>query len=53
MWTQVGVAIYGHGACRRVAKVEEVAEAVMFLVGENASFSSGTIVDVNGASYLR
>jgi NAD(P)-dependent dehydrogenase (short-subunit alcohol dehydrogenase family) len=37
----------------RVAKVEEVAEAVMFLVSPNATFSTGTVVDVNGASFLR
>jgi NAD(P)-dependent dehydrogenase (short-subunit alcohol dehydrogenase family) len=37
----------------RVAKPEEVASAVFWLASEGARFSSGTIVDVNGASYLR
>lgn len=37
----------------RVARPEEVAHAVLFLASEGAGFSSGTIVDVNGASYLR
>jgi NAD(P)-dependent dehydrogenase (short-subunit alcohol dehydrogenase family) len=37
----------------RVAKPEEVAHAVLFLASEGSDFSTGTIIDVNGASYLR
>ena len=37
----------------RVATPEEVAAIVVFLASEQAEFASGTIVDVNGASYLR
>jgi 3-oxoacyl-[acyl-carrier protein] reductase len=37
----------------RVAEPEEVASAVFWLASEGARFSTGTIVDVNGASYLR
>ncbi len=37
----------------RVARPEEVASAVLWLASPEARFSSGTIVDVNGASYLR
>jgi NAD(P)-dependent dehydrogenase (short-subunit alcohol dehydrogenase family) len=37
----------------RIAKPEEVAAAVLFLASEDAKFSSGAIIDVNGASYLR
>lgn len=37
----------------RVASPEDVAHAVLFLASEGAGFSSGTIIDVNGASYLR
>ncbi len=37
----------------RVAKPEEVAHAVLFLASAEAVFSSGAIIDVNGASYLR
>lgn len=37
----------------RVARPEEVAAAVFWLASEEARFSSGTIIDVNGASYLR
>jgi len=38
---------------KRVAKPEEVAHAVLFLASEGAEFSTGAIIDVNGASYLR
>ena len=37
----------------RVARPEEVAHAVLFLASPEAAFSTGTILDVNGASYLR
>jgi NAD(P)-dependent dehydrogenase (short-subunit alcohol dehydrogenase family) len=37
----------------RVAKPEEVAAAVFFLASEGSEFSTGAIIDVNGASYLR
>ncbi len=37
----------------RVARPEEVAAAVLWLASEDARFATGTIIDVNGASYLR
>jgi NAD(P)-dependent dehydrogenase (short-subunit alcohol dehydrogenase family) len=37
----------------RVATPEEVAFAVLFLAADGAEFSTGAIIDVNGASYLR
>ena len=37
----------------RVARPEEVAAAVLWLASPAATFSTGTIIDVNGASYLR
>jgi NAD(P)-dependent dehydrogenase (short-subunit alcohol dehydrogenase family) len=37
----------------RVARPEEVAAAVVWLASPEARFASGTIIDVNGASYLR
>ena len=37
----------------RVARPEEVADAVVWLASPGARFATGTIVDVNGASYLR
>lgn len=38
---------------KRMAKPEEVAHAILFLASSEAAYSSGTIIDVNGASYLR
>ncbi|MDH3652533.1 MAG: SDR family oxidoreductase, partial [Saprospiraceae bacterium] len=38
---------------KRVAKPEEVAYAALFLASKGAEFSTGAIIDVNGASYLR
>jgi NAD(P)-dependent dehydrogenase (short-subunit alcohol dehydrogenase family) len=37
----------------RVARPEEVAAAVVFLASADAVMSSGTVIDVNGASFLR
>lgn len=48
-----GRAIRAQSPLNRVAKPEEVAHAVLFLASEGAEFSTGTIIDVNGASYLR
>ena len=48
-----GAAIRAQSPLNRVAKPEEVAHAVLFLASEGAKFSTGAIIDVNGASYLR
>ncbi len=37
----------------RIATPEEVAYAILFFASEGAEFSTGAILDVNGASYLR
>ncbi|WP_309116228.1 SDR family oxidoreductase [Saccharothrix sp.] len=37
----------------RVAKPEEIAAAVVYLASPEAEWASGTILDLNGASYLR
>ncbi len=37
----------------RVARPEEVADAVLWLASPGARFATGAILDVNGASYLR
>jgi NAD(P)-dependent dehydrogenase (short-subunit alcohol dehydrogenase family) len=37
----------------RVATPEEVAEAVVYLASPEAEFTTGAVLDVNGASYLR
>ena len=38
---------------KRVGRPEEIANAVLFLASDGAEFTTGTIIDVNGASYLR
>lgn len=48
-----GSQIKAQSPFNRVAEPEEVAHAVLFLASEGAEFSTGTILDVNGASYLR
>ena len=37
----------------RVATPEEIAAAIVFLASPQAELASGTVLDVNGASYLR
>jgi NAD(P)-dependent dehydrogenase (short-subunit alcohol dehydrogenase family) len=48
-----GDAIRAQSPFGRVAEPEEVAAAVAWLATENATWASGTIIDVNGASHLR
>jgi NAD(P)-dependent dehydrogenase (short-subunit alcohol dehydrogenase family) len=48
-----GEVIRAQSPLGRVARPEEVAYAVLFLASPEAAFATGTIVDVNGASYLR
>ncbi|MDQ3616331.1 MAG: SDR family oxidoreductase [Actinomycetota bacterium] len=48
-----GDAVRDQSPFGRVARPEEVAAAVLWLASEKARFASGTILDVNGASYLR
>lgn len=38
---------------KRMAQPEEVANAIVYFASEGAEYSSGAILDVNGASYLR
>ncbi|MFH2094275.1 MAG: SDR family oxidoreductase [Bacteroidota bacterium] len=51
--SEKGDAIRKQSPFGRVAKPEEVARAVMLLASDGTDFMTGTIVDVNGASYLR
>ncbi len=48
-----GDEVRGQSPFGRVARPEEVAAAVVWLASPEARFASGTIIDVNGASYLR
>jgi len=51
--TAEGASIRAQSPHGRVARPEEVAHAVLFLASEGAEFTTGAIIDVNGASYLR
>ncbi len=48
-----GDAVRNQSPFGRVAQPAEVASAVLWLASEEARFATGTIIDVNGASYLR
>jgi NAD(P)-dependent dehydrogenase (short-subunit alcohol dehydrogenase family) len=48
-----GEAIRSQSPLRRVATPEDVAAVVVFYASDEAFFSTGAVVDVNGASYLR
>ena len=48
-----GDAVRAQSAFNRVATPEEVAQAVAWLATEAPIWVSGTVIDVNGASYLR
>ena len=48
-----GDAIRNQSPLGRVATAREVAYVALFLASEGAEFTTGAIVDVNGASYLR
>lgn len=48
-----GAAIRAQSPLNRVATPDDVAFATLFLAADGSEFMTGTIVDVNGASYLR
>nr|BFE65644.1 3-oxoacyl-[acyl-carrier-protein] reductase [Dactylosporangium thailandense] len=48
-----GDAIRSQSPFGRVAKPEEVAAAVLYLASPQAEWSSGAVLDLNGASYFR
>lgn len=48
-----GDAIRAQSPFGRVARPEEIAAAVLYLASPEAEWASGTIIDLNGASYLR
>jgi len=51
--TPAGDVIRGQSPFDRVATVEEIAAAVVYLASPEAGWASGAILDLNGASYLR
>lgn len=48
-----GAAIRAQSPLGRVARADEIASAVCYLAAPESAFSTGAILDVNGASYLR
>jgi NAD(P)-dependent dehydrogenase (short-subunit alcohol dehydrogenase family) len=48
-----GDAVRAQSPAGRVGRPEEVASAVLFLASDGAEWSTGAVLDVNGASYLR
>ena len=48
-----GSEILAQSPFHRIAQPKEVAAAILFLASDQARFASGSILDVNGASYLR
>jgi len=48
-----GAEIRAESPFNRVARPEEVAAAVVWLASPEAQWASGTVLDLNGASYLR
>ncbi|SDZ26073.1 NAD(P)-dependent dehydrogenase, short-chain alcohol dehydrogenase family [Micromonospora pattaloongensis] len=48
-----GAAIRAQSPFNRVARPQEIAAAVHWLASPEAEWASGTIIDLNGASYLR
>ncbi len=51
--SEAGDAIRAQSPMNRVADPDEIAATVAFLATTTASFLSGGIIDINGASYLR
>ena len=48
-----GDEIRNQSPLNRVAKSEEIASLVTYLCGDNTEYLTGSIIDVNGASYFR
>ena len=49
----LGEEIRNQSPLKRAAKPEEIAHAVLMFAAEGAEYMTGSIIDVNGASYLR
>jgi len=46
-------AVINDSPLKRMAEAHEIADAILFLASEEAVFTTGAILDINGASYLR
>ncbi len=47
-----GEAVRAQSPLNRVATVEDIARAILFLASKNAQWTTGCVLDINGASYL-
>ncbi|MDB5855061.1 MAG: fabG [Herminiimonas sp.] len=50
--SEVNAQLVGSIPAGRMGRAEEVAAAVAFLVSEEASYSTGAVIDVNGGSFM-
>lgn len=50
---EAGEAVKRQSPLNRVATVMDVAQAILYLASPEAAFTTGCILDINGASYLR
>lgn len=50
---EAGEAVKRQSPLNRVATVKDVAQAILYLASPEAAFTTGCILDINGASYLR
>jgi 3-oxoacyl-[acyl-carrier protein] reductase len=50
---EAGEAVKAQSPLNRVATVDEVAYAILYLASPEARFTTGVVLDINGASYLR
>ena len=48
-----GESVRNQSPLKRIASPADVAAVVVFYASDEAFFSTGAVVDVNGASYLR
>lgn len=51
--SEAGEIIRAQSPLNRAARPEEVADVVLFLASDKAQYLTGSVVDMNGASYLR
>jgi len=50
---ELGKEIRSQSPLNRVARSEEIASLVTYLCGDNTEYMTGSVIDINGASYLR
>jgi NAD(P)-dependent dehydrogenase (short-subunit alcohol dehydrogenase family) len=53
MESELGDEIRAQSPLNRIAEPEEIANLTAFLASEKTEYLTGSIIDINGASYLR